>query len=188
MKNNISWRIKWYFSIWILFLVTGKDYQIIVQLKGWRDLRGLAEFAQSLIVDHSDGKSHSFIHLLYNSLFCCSIHSDAHWWRQITSRENSLTMGHRPLKRALDTFGMQVAMATVRNRLCFLGDWGPAWHVHSLHCYCPLRCSLCESLCIPSPHTYVHTHTHTYTKVFLGGKKTFTKVITAAFNIKFLVH
>lgn len=41
--------------------------QIIVQLKGWRDLRGLVEFAQSLIVDHFEGKSHSFIHLLYNS-------------------------------------------------------------------------------------------------------------------------
>lgn len=69
--------------------------------------------------------------------------------------EKSLTTGQRPLKRALDTFGMPVAMATVRNRSCFLGDWGPAW----LHCSRPLRLRLPDGLFIPS------THTHT---VFFG--------------------
>ena len=67
----------------------------------------------------------------------------------LMKEEKSLTMGQRPLKRALDTFGMPVAMATVRNRSCFLGDWGPAW----LHCSCPLRLRLPDGLFIPSAHT-----------------------------------
>lgn len=52
------------------------------------------------------------------------------------------------MNRALDTFWMPVAMATIRNRLRFLGDWGPVW----CHCYCSLKCCLPDSLFISSTH------------------------------------
>lgn len=57
-------------------------------------------------------------------------------------------MGPCPMNRALDTFWMPVAMATIRNRLRFLGDWGPVW----CHCYCSLKCCLPDSLFISSTH------------------------------------